>query len=590
MKRIFAFLLLLSFLVTPLPVAFASDLSGADIYEDLKDVDLTGFTETTLITMAETGFIEAGKNNDTLNVLLYVYNASGEALSKGELDNTALIATKINSFGEATEFTKFNLRYVSSTPDELIYKFKVVDPDHLLPILTDKMIDDMQPRRYDIVSIQLKEADGVKDYKIGMKYTFLGNEKEGLSMSKQTVLELDVYPVYYRTESSALSTSYEQHRNQVNSVYFSVPEKCFEDGYTLKAITADWYEYKTRPIMVLEDETVVNTLKPYLHRDIGEYTSEIPYEFHYGFRPYWFNTVRSSWGYNCDGIYDITPHSFDTRSTELNWLFWTKGASFADYVLSTEDLIEYALDYTNTNKYVHSGYVPSAHGDLSADLFTDNVDPGRTMGYNLKTVRAEDTFDLLNYADTHDFWDTWADYGLLTAIFGSASGPSRFDFSPIQALKAQDMRDLITSSGLSIVGNEIYDYLSSELLIDKSFVPDFVSFINEAEENGDVGVLFRFGVTDYMSNALDRSEYDKDKHPAGYVAQETVFLNFDVIELEFDNGEQTVIYPVVNDPVDVISPIEPPLLVLSDLSWWVYALCGLVACFVVLAIVKVAKR
>ena len=85
----------------------------------------------------------------------------------------------------------------------------------------------------------------------------------------------------------------------------------------------------------------------------------------------------------------------------------------------------------------------------------------------------------------------------------------------------------------------------------------------EQIDAGRRAVLFRFANTDYYcSNA----RFDKDAGMSGegsglsdedgYVAQETVFLNFDIISLTFRNVNVDTVIPCVSDPIDIVSGLE----------------------------------
>ena len=72
----------------------------------------------------------------------------------------------------------------------------------------------------------------------------------------------------------------------------------------------------------------------------------------------------------------------------------------------------------------------------------------------------------------------------------------------------------------------------------------------------------------------------------GYVAQETCFLNFDIISLTFRNdlGKDTVI-PVVADPIDIFNGVDPPPDLDPDNSWkWILKFLILIVGLLVLAI------
>lgn len=85
------------------------------------------------------------------------------------------------------------------------------------------------------------------------------------------------------------------------------------------------------------------------------------------------------------------------------------------------------------------------------------------------------------------------------------------------------------------------------------------------ETEDEVLVLFRFATSDYYAEEADLIDYSQSsfgnariRQGEAYIAQESVFLNFDVIQLTFnDSGDMTII-PVVANPIDIIDPITPP--------------------------------
>ena len=55
----------------------------------------------------------------------------------------------------------------------------------------------------------------------------------------------------------------------------------------------------------------------------------------------------------------------------------------------------------------------------------------------------------------------------------------------------------------------------------------------------------------------------------GYVAQETVFLDFDVLSLTFDSGYREHVIGVVAEPIDIINGLTPPSdLKVEETSWF----------------------
>ena len=130
-------------------------------------------------------------------------------------------------------------------------------------------------------------------------------------------------------------------------------------------------------------------------------------------------------------------------------------------------------------------------------------------------------------------------------------------------------------------------------MIDEFDYGKFKDFYDANKRKNDI-FLLRIGVTDYETRHITIQEdnilgwwFDKQK-AVGYGAQETVFLNFDMIELTFKyEGKETVI-SVVASPINVIGSITPPPegLTYKALIWGLVTVGGLAGVIVVTRIVK----
>lgn len=56
-----------------------------------------------------------------------------------------------------------------------------------------------------------------------------------------------------------------------------------------------------------------------------------------------------------------------------------------------------------------------------------------------------------------------------------------------------------------------------------------------------------------------------------YIAQQTIFLNFDIIQLTFNDGGNLTVIPVVADPIDIINPYTPPA-ISGNFDWALVAI------------------
>ncbi|MBQ9782386.1 MAG: hypothetical protein IJW26_04300, partial [Clostridia bacterium] len=371
--------------------------------------------------------------------------------------------------------------------------------------------------------------------------------------------------VWYRTKSSDKGANYQ---NQVNSVYFAVPNRFFDNNVTLNGIKAEWYEYKTQPIIVLENDEKYNVLKNYVGQDIGKYNNDLKYSLTSGSSALDGSFIWYDYGYNVDTTFNALGTTFQVHNhlTTLHYLFSTNGASYKDFDVESKVLKDYIYNYDASNV---NGFLNIKNGQVSADLFMLDVDDGRTKGYNLKTISVDETFDLLDYNDSHTWWNSVIDYGFFDTLFGNVpSEETRKDLSPIQVIDInKDFADL------SKVGEN--------LLIDERFVNDFYTYVNvnlNAEEPKTT-CLFRFANTDYFSQELDSAD--------GYLAQETIFLDFDVIQLDFAKDDVKIVVPVVSNPIDIVADVTPPV---TYESWLKYAFLGVTLCVFGICLYSLFKK
>ena len=87
----------------------------------------------------------------------------------------------------------------------------------------------------------------------------------------------------------------------------------------LQKVKAEWYEYKTAPIVTISDKGIYDTLNGYVGKNIGEHTDSLRYSLGYG-----RNVISSpgstvityDWSYNVDcysnvGLSTIVVDSYD---------------------------------------------------------------------------------------------------------------------------------------------------------------------------------------------------------------------------------------------------------------------------------------
>ena len=115
------------------------------------------------------------------------------------------------------------------------------------------------------------------------------------------------------------------------------------------------------------------------------------------------------------------------------------------------------------------------------------------------------------------------------------------------------------------------DAVADKLYIAKNDYKEFKEFYN-ANKNFSTVYLFRYQVSDYIaqeatlfkrSTFLGAKTWDEVDTNA-YFFQQTVNLDFDIIDVTFSNGSVDTVIPVVSNPIDVIPDATPPVYTQSD--------------------------
>lgn len=526
-----------------------TDLTDAGL--DLSDYGYNPNRTLEVLNFVEFGYSEYENYLDNYGLYLYLYNPSRLDLALTSGKNKINMAIGWDTEGNPNRYEKFLLQFCSVSEVNPVYhtliKYRIVD--HISTYDNKMIVERVSPtsRRYDLSGIELLNNVDINatEFGIGQTYIFSGFG-EGLGSSgaedltcistQLETIELTVEHTNYRTGVSNLGPG---HQHEINSVYFSVPNKYFDEFGTLQRILAEWFEYKTKNVVVTTNQAFYDQLELYKIFDVGDYSDDVPYNIYSGYEysiytpPLGSASVTETYNW----VYNIAPanaygHTWSTasRSTILPINF--KVNSINDDV-SKELLAEKIYDL-------------ALYGDSSLAI-ADTVDPGRTKGYNLKEFDAEaDISELLSYNSTHTFWDRWADFGLNIALFGSEDLNEDLTVLPIYKIQASDM--LLSDSELS-----------SSLLVNPSDVSAFKnSFVNAALEDSSL-VLFRFATNDYYSEKASRTGNTVPGEEDTYITSQTYFTDFDIIQLTFHRDGIYKVIPVVSSPMDIINGITSPL-------------------------------
>ena len=265
-----------------------------------------------------------------------------------------------------------------------------------------------------------------------------------------------------------------------------------------------------------------------------------------------------------NGGYDITLPGYPDQT-------FTNGTDSADnYTVKSEDIMAKLAE--SAGKF--GGEL--VNGKYAACMF-ESVDDKFTE----VNIKAEDKFSLTSEIVDKSWWDK---------LWGLSGNVTSIAFDGIKAIYP------VTDSDLAGTDEEV----SERLFISSADVADFKQFYN-AEKADSTVYLFRYQVSDYIAQEVTEYKHIEDWALIGgtfntyevvdtnaYFFQETVNLDFDIIDVTFSTGETETVIPVVSSPIDVIPDATAPVYTESDEepAWlkWLKAIVAAVIIVVILVI------
>lgn len=189
-------------------------------------------------------------------------------------------------------------------------------------------------------------------------------------------------------------------------------------------------------------------------------------------------------------------------------------------------------------------------------------------------IQADETYALTSETISKNWWNL---------LFKTSGTTISTTFDGIQAIYP------VKSSDISGTDAEI----AERLYISESDCAEFKAFYHANQSKSTV-YLFRYQVSDYMAQEATLFERGSflgmttwtEVDTNAYFFQETVNLDFDVIDVTFSNGEKAEVIPVVSNPIDVIPDATSPEYTKSDAKkdWlkWLKRLLALIFIAVIL--------
>lgn len=562
MAAVMFMLLLLSCFTPPVTVAEESgyakireNYENTDVMGDLEGVDLTkyqGLKTVSVISFNEFGYMPGDMSG--YGLYIYVYNDTGNQIVNYNLNRVQLSA-------DGSSYNKYRVTILDNTDDFTVYKLRVEDAASIGSAVN------AEERTYHISGIELiTTTTGLTDYAVSSIYKYTGTPalEDGAESTLSCTVEqqdtvlitgLEDRQTVYRTD---MDNPNMQSHNQINSVYFAVDNYFISTYGMLQSIEAEWWEYRTNPIVVTNNEEFYYAVTPFLHKDIGNHNCDLDFYLTQKAHP---NPDDIEWVYNMND-----EHENVICNSRLDWLLKTTtwGSNLENYVVENSLLEEFRFSYEQSQI---ASFSEKDHGySYCTDLFNTEVGEGRTAGYNRKVFDSTDPNDMIDFKEYDPNYRGWDEF---KNIFGWEDDFDEVltDVSPIVLIDSSNSDYYLSGSN---------EEIANKMLIAEEDVANFKQYASNAVKNDETVVLFRFANTEYYAEEAFVAKYSdhtvhafytyKDYEESTFTAQQNVFLNFDIMTLGFYNGEKMSIIPVVSSPIDIISDVVGPKL--PDLLPW----------------------
>ena len=528
------------------------------------------------------------------SLFVYVYNPTEKEIVLEKEFNTITI-----------NGDQFFLNCLDKTSNNRFYKFEVSNA------VVGEIVDGA--RKYDVSELQIYHgysSEYLDKCAIDSIYEFRGyggwcdsekNPESTLECIKtgSESISFEVHDTYYRTGSTN-NLDY----STINSVYFSLPIDYIQKYGSVTQIKAKWYEYLTSPMYITNDKSVYADMidnagdKLTLLNDFCVFwgISERKVD---GFDSDYYVSSGLNIGLEDDGsnlkftnslmnAYSITvkdESKIFSYYDSFQWLFLKEDAETKeDYRVKSEELIKYAQKYTlnHSDNLIRNRY--------STELFMPYIEQNRIellSNPSEKCGLVEIVFDIEKEEKfskvEQSIWDKIWNKHSVEGVW----------YSPIVEVQEGDL----------YLDPRVF---SEKYLVNIDDVNEIIDFGKTAYSNSEVPFLLRHAVTNYSASEAhfatnllgDSDGYDESSgelpsyfqlgRKNGYVAQETVFLDFDVISLEFtsDDGINKKIIGVVSAPIDIFNDLTAPDGMVNDVQdeeWWqiLVALLGLILLVVI---------
>lgn len=565
---------------------------------NISDYAFNNSEEASVLMLVEYCYSFYANLQDNFGLYLYVWNPQGLKFDTGSSLNAVQL-----SYGSKADYVKYSLEFLNRSErtnyEGLFYKFKV----RLSLSQREAMLEALNSseRIYHISGMELLETGESlpHEYAVNAVYTYSGyaqgyGPNEGADTLTYTRSEGEVFVIedddlhqtFYRPSGNVSGSFFKQ--DTLHTVYFSVPNELIERYGRLAVIRVQWLEAVLSPFLITGNQDVYNALQNYIGQTMGEYNEE---DFEYG--------ILGGYEVTTSGIGELV---LTHRTAELAYNPWYKFLESADRQLDRICLAFNSGDETDSADTYRVG------GEMLLDLMKEysRSSTDKVLGmyarelfssvdeaFTVVDIPAEREYSLTSEKISQTFWEK---------VFGTSHVEYSDTFDGIEAIHPVSEQDFGASK----------EQTCQNLYIDLNDYDEFLSVYEAAERDEETVYLFRFDQSEYSAWEVTQGKWEKatqwvpnaigpggmfqtvyklsDSDTNGYLAEETVYLGLDLIQMEWDDGEKRVVIPIVSSPIDVVADGTPPVHTTSDkdLAWWQILLAVLALILVVILLFKFA--
>ena len=565
---------------------------------NISDYAFNNSEEASVLMLVEYCYSFYANLQDNFGLYLYVWNPQGLKFDTGSSLNAVQL-----SYGSEADYVKYSLEFLNRSErtnyEGLFYKFKV----RLSLSQREAMLEALNSseRIYHISGMELLETGESlpHEYAVNAVYTYSGyaqgyGPNEGADTLTYTRSEGEVFVIedddlhqtFYRPSGNVSGSFFKQ--DTLHTVYFSVPNELIERYGRLAVIRVQWLEAVLSPFLITGNQDVYNALQNYIGQTMGEYNEE---GFEYG--------ILGGYEVTTSGIGELV---LTHRTAELAYNPWYKFLESADRQLDRICLAFNSGDETDSADTYRVG------GEMLLDLMKEysRSSTDKVLGtyarelfssvdeaFTVVDIPAEKEYSLTSEKISQTFWEK---------VFGTSHIEYSDTFDGIEAIHPVSEQDFGASK----------EQTCQNLYIDLNDYDEFLSVYEAAERNEETVYLFRFDQSEYSAWEVTQGKWEKatqwvpnaigpggmlqtvyklsDSDTNGYLAEETVYLGLDLIQMEWDDGEKRVVIPIVSSPIDVVADGTPPVHTTSDkgLAWWQILLAVLALILVIWLLLKFA--